>query len=256
MKILVAEDDANTRDALREVLDREGFRVVTASNGREALDLFRKEKPDFICLDVMMPELNGYEVCNRIRREDESVPVLFLTAKSEEIEKVLGLELGADDYMTGTTVIAELSGLMNPIRGLPFTMGLMLLALMAAAGIPGLAGFPAELLVFEGSWTVFPRATLICLVASGFTAVYAVRLFNRVGFGRLDNNRADWQSTRLAERLPAVVLTTLVVLAGIWPVGLTAWSEASTAAIALRHSDPVVQTLALAPPSPSSTLPA
>lgn len=93
-------------------------------------------------------------------------------------------------------------------------------------------------------------------MASGFTAVYAVRLFNRVGFGRLDNNRADWQSTRLAERLPAVVLTTLVVLAGIWPVSLTSWSEASTAAIALRHSDPVVQTLAMAPRSPSSTLPA
>jgi NAD(P)H-quinone oxidoreductase subunit 4 len=164
--------------------------------------------------------------------------------------------VGLIQRKTGTTVIAELSGLMNPIRGLPFTMGLMLLALMAAAGIPGLAGFPAELLVFEGSWTVFPRATLICLVASGFTAVYAVRLFNRVGFGRLDNNRADWQSTRLAERLPAVVLTTLVVLAGIWPIGLTAWSEASTAAIAIRNSDPVVQTLALAPPSPSSTLPA
>jgi len=164
--------------------------------------------------------------------------------------------VGLIQRKTGTTVIAELSGLMNPIRGLPFTMGLMLLALMAAAGIPGLAGFPAELLVFEGSWTVFPRATLICLVASGFTAVYAVRLFNRVGFGRLDNNRADWQSTRLAERLPAVVLTTLVVLAGIWPIGLTAWSEASTAAIAIRTSDPVVQTLALASPSPSSTLPA
>jgi NAD(P)H-quinone oxidoreductase subunit 4 len=165
--------------------------------------------------------------------------------------------VGLIQRKTGTTVIAELSGLMNPIRGLPFTMGLMLLALMAAAGIPGLAGFPAELLIFEGSWTVFPRATLICLVASGFTAVYAVRLFNRVGFGRLDNNRADWQSTRLAERLPAVVLTTLVVLAGIWPVGLTAWSEASTAAIALRHSDPVVQQLALAPSSSSSlSLPA
>jgi NAD(P)H-quinone oxidoreductase subunit 4 len=157
---------------------------------------------------------------------------------------------------TGTTVIAELSGLMNPIRGLPFTMGLMLLALMAAAGIPGLAGFPAELLVFEGSWTVFPRATLICLVASGFTAVYAVRLFNRVGFGRLDNSRADWQGTRWAERLPAVVLTALVLLAGVWPVGLTGWSETSTAAIALRHSDAVVRQLALAPPSPSSSLPA
>ncbi|MEB3350475.1 MAG: NAD(P)H-quinone oxidoreductase subunit D4, partial [Cyanobacteriota bacterium] len=88
------------------------------------------------------------------------------------------------------------------------------------------------------------------------TAVYAVRLFNRVAFGRLDNRRADWQSTRLAERLPAVVLTALVVLAGIWPTGLTAWSEASTAAIALRHSDAVVQQLAQAPQSPSTPLPA
>ena len=164
--------------------------------------------------------------------------------------------VGLIQRKTGTTVIAELSGLMNPIRGLPFTMGLMLLALMAAAGIPGLAGFPAELLVFEGSWTVFPRATLICLVASGFTAVYAVRLFNRVGFGRLDNSRADWQSTRWGERFPALVLTVLVILAGIWPTGLTGWSELSTAAIALRHSDPVVQQLALAPSSPSLSLPA
>jgi NAD(P)H-quinone oxidoreductase subunit 4 len=163
--------------------------------------------------------------------------------------------VGLIQRKTGTTVIAELSGLMNPIRGLPFTMGLMLLALMAAAGIPGLAGFPAELLVFEGSWTVFPRATLICLVASGFTAVYAVRLFNRVGFGRLDNSRADWQSTRWGERFPALALTLLVVLAGIWPSGLTGWSELSTAAIALRHSDPVVQQLALLPPSASSSLP-
>jgi NAD(P)H-quinone oxidoreductase subunit 4 len=164
--------------------------------------------------------------------------------------------VGLIQRKTGTTQIAELSGLMNPIRGLPFTMGLMLLALMAAAGIPGLAGFPAELMVFEGSWTVFPRATLICLVASGFTAVYAVRLFNRVGFGRLDNSRADWQSTRWGERFPALALTVLVLLAGIWPVALTGWSEASTAAIALRHSDPVVQQLALLPPSPSATLPA
>mgnify|MGYP006277468711 FL=1 len=155
--------------------------------------------------------------------------------------------VGLIQRKTGTTVIAELSGLMNPIRGLPFTMGLLLLALMAAAGIPGLAGFPAELLVFEGSWTVFPRATLICLVASGFTAVYAVRLFNRVGFGRLDNARADWQSTRWGERFPALVLSGLVVLAGLWPTGLTGWSEASTASLALRHTDPVVQQLALVP---------
>ena len=137
---------------------------------------------------------------------------------------------------TGTTSIPDLSGLMNPLRGLPFTMGMLLLGLMAAAGIPGLAGFPAELLVFEGSWTSFPRATLICLLASGFTAVYAIRLFNRVGFGRLDNERADWQATRWAERLPAMVLSVLVVVAGIWPQTLVAWSEPLTADLALRPS--------------------
>lgn len=100
MKILIAEDDANTREALREVLDVEGFKVVAATNGVEAVDLFRLEQPDFICLDVMMPGLNGYEVCKRIRKLDEKVPILFLTAKAEEIDTVLGLELGADDYMT------------------------------------------------------------------------------------------------------------------------------------------------------------
>ena len=77
------------------------------------------------------------------------------------------------------------------------------------------------LLVFEGSWTVFPRATLVCLVASDFTAVYAVRLFNRVGFGRLDNARADWQGTSL------------------WPLGLTGWSETATAALTLSTQLPV-----------------
>lgn len=142
--------------------------------------------------------------------------------------------VGLIERKTGTTMIPELSGLLNPLRGLPFTLGMLLLALMAAAGIPGLAGFPAELLVFEGSWTVFPRATLISLIASGFTAVYAVRLFNRVGFGRLDNERADWQNTRWSERAPAMVLTLLVIGAGIWPTVLTGWSETSTASLALR----------------------
>ncbi|MFM8525359.1 MAG: NADH-quinone oxidoreductase subunit M [Cyanobacteriota bacterium] len=142
--------------------------------------------------------------------------------------------VGLIERKTGTTLIPELSGLLNPLRGLPFTLGMLLLGLMAAAGIPGLAGFPAELLVFEGSWTIFPRATLISLIASGFTAVYAVRLFNRVGFGRLDNERADWQSTRWSERAPAMVLTLLVTGAGIWPSALTGWSEGNTTALALR----------------------
>jgi NAD(P)H-quinone oxidoreductase subunit 4 len=142
--------------------------------------------------------------------------------------------VGLIERKTGTSAIPELSGLMNPLRGLPFTMGMLLLALMAAAGIPGLAGFPAELMVFEGSWTTFPRATLVSLIASGITAVYAIRLFNRVGFGRLDNDRADWAHTGWGERAPAIALTLLVIAAGLWPGSLTGWSEAESADLALR----------------------
>lgn len=142
--------------------------------------------------------------------------------------------VGLIERRTGTTAIPELSGLLNPLRGLPFTLGMLLLALMAAAGLPGLSGFPAELLVFEGSWSAFPRATLVCLIASGFTAVYAVRLFNRVGFGRLDNSRADWLSTTWGERIPALALTLLVIGAGLWPTALTGWSGPVTASLALR----------------------
>jgi NAD(P)H-quinone oxidoreductase subunit 4 len=148
---------------------------------------------------------------------------------------------GLIERKTGTTVIAELSGLLNPLRGLPFTAGMLLLALMAAAGIPGLAGFPAELLVFEGSWTTFPRATLVCLLASGLTAVYAIRLFNRVGFGRLDNDRADWQATHWGERFPALALSLLIIAAGIWPQSLVGWSERATSGMALRSDLPSAQ---------------
>lgn len=108
MKILIAEDDTHTREALREVLSMEGYEVITASDGLQAVDFFRASRPDFVCLDVMMPGQNGYEVCKQIRRLDEAVPILFLTAKSEEIDTVLGLELGADDYMTKPFGVKEI----------------------------------------------------------------------------------------------------------------------------------------------------
>ena len=155
--------------------------------------------------------------------------------------------VGLIERKTGSSTIPELSGLLNPLRGLPFTMGMLLLALMAAAGIPGLVGFPAELIVFEGSWVAFPRATLICLIASGFTAVYAIRLFNRVGFGRLDNAKANWSSTRWPERAPALVLTLLILACGIWPQALTGWSEEVTSALALRTSAFPTQVAAASP---------
>ena len=74
----------------------------------QGIDFFRAENPDFVCLDVMMPGLNGYEVCKQIRKQDEKVPILFLTAKAEEIDAVLGLELGADDYMTKPFGVKEI----------------------------------------------------------------------------------------------------------------------------------------------------
>ncbi|HYF34090.1 MAG TPA: response regulator transcription factor [Prosthecobacter sp.] len=108
MKILIAEDDNHTREALREVLSLEGFEVTAAGDGLQAVELFRSVRPDFVCLDVMMPGQNGYEVCKQIRRMDERVPILFLTAKAEEIDTVLGLELGADDYMTKPFGVKEI----------------------------------------------------------------------------------------------------------------------------------------------------
>lgn len=99
MKVLVAEDDPNTRAGLREIIAAEGYEVLTAANGTEALRLFEKEKPEVVCLDIMMPGLSGYDVCREIRRRDPLAGILFISAKSEEIDTVLGLELGADDFI-------------------------------------------------------------------------------------------------------------------------------------------------------------
>jgi DNA-binding response OmpR family regulator len=99
MKVLIAEDDNHIREGLAEVLEGEGYRTLPARDGTEALEAFKREKPDFVCLDIMMPGVDGYEVCKEIRRHDPAVPIIFISAKSEEIDRVLGLELGADDFI-------------------------------------------------------------------------------------------------------------------------------------------------------------
>jgi DNA-binding response OmpR family regulator len=99
-KILVIEDDPFTRQGLCDLLDDQGYAVCAAPDGRTGIDAFRSEKPDLICLDIMMPDMNGHDVCREIRRESTDVPVIFISAKSEEIDKVVGLELGADDYIS------------------------------------------------------------------------------------------------------------------------------------------------------------
>ncbi|MEI6231426.1 MAG: response regulator transcription factor [Planctomycetota bacterium] len=99
MTVLIAEDDPRIRRGLAEILDAEGFRTILAADGREALTLFESRKPDFICLDIMMPAMSGYDVCRAIRSSSPQIPIVFISAKSEEIDKVLGLELGADDFI-------------------------------------------------------------------------------------------------------------------------------------------------------------
>jgi len=107
LRILVAEDDANTRAALAEVLTREGYEVTVAADGKHALHHLTHRSFDMACLDVMMPGASGYDLCRHIRSRDPRMPILFITAKGEEIDKVVGLELGADDYIVKPFGIQE-----------------------------------------------------------------------------------------------------------------------------------------------------
>jgi DNA-binding response OmpR family regulator len=152
MKVLIAEDDRNIRAGLEEILRDEGYDTIVAKDGSRALELFRQESPEFICLDIMMPGVDGYEVCREIRRADPEVPIIFITAKSEEVDKVMGLELGADDYILKPFGVREVlariravtrrcmkrSGHASPT---PFIMG-------------DLEIFPAELRARRGKQTI------------------------------------------------------------------------------------------------------
>src|ERR1017187_4010232 len=106
-KILVVDDEATILQTLRYNLEKNGYLVCTAGDGRRALSVVELEKPDLIVLDIMLPELDGIEVCREIRKRS-TTPVLMLTAKDQEIDKVLALEIGADDYITKPFSIYEL----------------------------------------------------------------------------------------------------------------------------------------------------
>jgi DNA-binding response OmpR family regulator len=99
-RVLIVEDDPAIREALREAISADGHEPVVVTDGREAVQLFGAGAFDLVLLDLMLPGLSGYDVCRKIRETNRTVPILMLTAKGEEIDKVLGLELGADDYVT------------------------------------------------------------------------------------------------------------------------------------------------------------
>lgn len=108
MRILVAEDDPAVRDSLRRSLAFNGYEVSTASDGQEALDLVRDSRPDLLLLDVNMPILDGLETCRRLRAAGDDLPVLMLTARVEVGDRVLGLDVGADDYLAKPFALEEL----------------------------------------------------------------------------------------------------------------------------------------------------
>ena len=105
-KILIVDDEPNIVDILKVNLEREGYTTITATDGAAGLEMGLTMKPDLILLDCMLPKMDGFDVCRKLRTQS-SVPILMLTAKSEEIDKVLGLELGADDYITKPFSVRE-----------------------------------------------------------------------------------------------------------------------------------------------------
>ncbi len=106
--ILVIDDEPHIVLGLKDALEFEGFRVLTASNGRDGTLLAQRERPNAILLDLMLPDMNGYQICEEIRRSDPFVPILMLTAKSQEADKIRGLDAGADDYVTKPFSVGEL----------------------------------------------------------------------------------------------------------------------------------------------------
>src|SRR6478752_3175923 len=113
--ILVVEDEPQLALGLKDALEFEGFRVATCGTGREGVTLAKSERPHAVLLDLMLPDINGYQVCEEIRRTDPLVPILMLTAKSQEADKIRGLDAGADDYVTKPFSVGELVARMRAI---------------------------------------------------------------------------------------------------------------------------------------------
>lgn len=139
--------------------------------------------------------------------------------------------VGVVEAKVGSRELDVLNGLLNPIRGLPSVSALLILGAMASAGIPGLAGFIAEFLVFQGSYAVFPVQTLFAVVGTGLTAVYFVILLNRTCFGKLDNKGAYYPKVLWFEKVPALILASLIVFLGLQPTWLVRWTESTATAL-------------------------
>jgi NAD(P)H-quinone oxidoreductase subunit 4 len=148
--------------------------------------------------------------------------------------------IGVIEDKTGSRDIQKLHGLLNPKRGLPYVGGLLILTMMASAGIPGMVGFIGEFLSFQGSYMAFPVATLICLASTGLTSVYFVIIINKVLFGKLESELIYLPRVAFRERIPGIVLFALVVLLGIQPNILISQVQTTTDSITATLSVPTI----------------
>ena len=172
--ILIVDDEAKLRDMIRVYLEQEGYRVVEAANGREALYAARYEKPDLIILDLMMPEMGGYDFM-RVYGKEASTPVIMLTAKIEDTDKILGLELGADDYLTKPFNVRELIARVRAV----------LRRMQKAAVEPDLLRV-ADIVLDRGGRTVKVGEQFIDLTPSEFELLAALMAAPGQVFSRLD----------------------------------------------------------------------
>jgi NAD(P)H-quinone oxidoreductase subunit 4 len=175
------------------------------------------------------------------------------------ISGLLFLLVGAVYTKTGSRDLDRLTGLLNPERGLPVLGSFMVLGVMASAGIPGMMGFIAEFLIFRGSFEVFPIQTLVSMLGTGLTSVYFLILVNRAFFGRLSEQAMNLPRVRWAERMPAAVLATIIVIFGLQPSWLARWSETSTTALVddfqtIVHLAPDVTTTLAEPLEPAEDI--
>ena len=161
------------------------------------------------------------------------------------ISGLLFLLVGVVYKKTGTRDINTLCGLLNPERGLPLIGSLMVLGVMASAGIPGMTGFISEFIVFRGSYEVFPIQTLLCMVGTGLTSVYFLLMVNRTFFGRLPAQFGNLPKVEWSERFPSMILAAFIILLGLQPNWLVRWTETTTTAMRTAES-----TIAITPDSP------
>jgi len=207
MRVLVAEDDFHIRQGLGEILQNEGYTVVLAENGQQALTLFSQASPDFICLDVMMPEMSGYDVCREIRRINAKVPIIFITAKAEEIDKVVGLELGADDFIVKPFGVKEVTARIRAVSRRCLQRQENVTQKITAFPMADLVVFPEELRARRTNETIDLSLRdikiLQLLYERSNQVVRRDELFNRCwGIDYLPNSRTlDQQVSQLRKRI-------------------------------------------------------